>query len=57
LGTVERAVNELGELPASSCQEATSVAPFQLVNTVMLEPLRLATIVGDVVGCPLQEER
>ncbi len=56
-GTVASGVSVVGDSPASSCHDATSVAPFQLVWTVTLEAPRVAAIAGGVVGCPLHGDR
>ena len=43
--------------PASTCHEATLVAPFQLAYTVVVAPVVCASRSGAVNGCPLQTLR
>ena len=44
--------------PASTCQRATSVAPFQLAYTTTRRPrVRRAAIAGDVAGRPVHGAR
>jgi hypothetical protein len=61
LGTVVTGASDEGDSPSSSCQEAISVAPFQLVYTVTVVPLLVAVcvaaIAGGSLGCPVQGER
>jgi len=58
LGALAVGVSDAGEAPASTCQEATSVAPFQLAATVSVPaaPDWIASA-GVLAGWPLHDER
>jgi hypothetical protein len=52
LGTLRMTLGRLAVFPPSTRQEATSVAPFQLAYTVVLDPVLKAVIAGDMAGVP-----
>ena len=58
-GIVAWTVSEVGVGPASTRQEATSVAPFQLANTAVESPVASsrALATGGDSGWPLQLKR